>query len=373
MELTEKEKKAAQAFARMGGLKGGKARAQALTAEERSESARQAAAARWAREKEHSKNQDVPKVICSGVLTIGDMSIPCAVVEVFRDGMLVPVRVLSENGITNALLGSRSGASKRRKRALQEQGAPVPLFLAPKRLSPFISQDLMDGPLKPMIYQDEKEKSTDTGFDAQILPIVCDIWLKARDAGVLQAQQLDKAKKAEILMRGLAHVAIIALVDEATGYQEIRPHDALEACLALIIRKELAAWVKKFPDEFYINIYKLKGWIWPGMQKNRYSIVGHYTRDLVFERLAPGLLEELERKSPKNEKGYRKNKLHDWLADDVGNPLLAQHLHTLVKFQELAIKSGYTWTKYVKMVDQVMPKRGGNLELPLLDQTSELG
>jgi hypothetical protein len=109
------------------------------------------------------------------------------------------------------------------------------------------------------------------------------------------------------------------------------------------------------------------------MQKNRYSIVAHYTRDLVYERLAPGLLEELERKSPKNEKGHRKNKLHDWLTDDVGNPLLAQHLHTLMKFQELSIKNGHTWSKYVKMVDQVMPKRGANLELPLLDQTSELG
>jgi hypothetical protein len=32
--------------------------------------------------------------------------------------------------------------------------------------------------------------------------------------------------------------------------------------------EELAAWAKKSPDEFYENIYKLKGWPWPGMQKN---------------------------------------------------------------------------------------------------------
>jgi hypothetical protein len=43
----------------------------------------------------------------------------------------------------------------------------------------------------------------------------------------------------------------------------------------------VAAWVKKFPDEFYENIYKLKGWRWPGMSKNRYSVVGHYTNNLV--------------------------------------------------------------------------------------------
>jgi len=251
---------------------------------------------------------------------------------------------------------------------LQEQGAPLSLFLAPERLSTFISDELMNGPLKPIVYR--VGNSIEVGFDAQILPAVCDIWLKARDAGKLQDQQRDKAKKAEILMRGLAHVGIVALIDEATGYQAIRPQDALEAYLALIIRKELAVWAKKFPDEFYINIYKLKGWIWPGMQKNRFSVVAHYTRDLVYERLAPGLLEELERRSPKDEKGYRKNKLHDWLTDDIGNPLLAQHLYTLMKFQQFATVNGYTWSKYVKMVDQVMPKRGANLELPLLNGTS---
>jgi hypothetical protein len=67
--------------------------------------------------------------------------------------------------------------------------------------------------------------------------------------------------------------------------------------------KELAAWAKKFPDEFYENIYRLKGWPWPGMGKNRYSVVAYYTRDLVYERLGPGLLKELESKSPRNGDG----------------------------------------------------------------------
>jgi len=361
METADEIRAAAKILARAGGLKGGKARAEALTPEERREIAREAARARWSKTKEGSTQDRIPRATHTGILQIGEISIPCAVLE---DG----TRVLSEHGITNALLGSRSGASKRLKRALQEEGAPLPLFLAPRNLKTFISDDLLNGPLKPKLY--EVGESTVIGFDAEILPSVCDIWLKARDAGKLQHQQLDKAKKAEILMRGLAHIGIVALIDEATGYQAIRPQDALQAYLELIIRKELAAWVKKFPDEFYENIYKLKGWIWSGMQKNRFSVVAHYTRDLVYERLAPGLLEELERKSPKDEKGYRKNKLHDWLTDDLGNHLLAQHLYTLMKFQQFAIVNGYTWNKYVKMVDQVMPKRGANLELPLLNGTS---
>jgi hypothetical protein len=350
---------AAKAFARMGGLKGGKARAKALTPEERSESARQAAEARWAKRNDQNSDTDIPRATHSGVINIGDVSIPCAVLE---DG----TRVLTQWGFLRAI--GRSGRPAAGRGSDVEKVAP---FLALDNLNPYVSNELADS-TKPFIFQLPSGVKA-YGYKAELLPQVCEVYLQARDQGVLLKSQEKFAKACEILMRGLAHVGIVALIDEATGYQEIRPQDALEAYLALIIRKELAAWVKKFPDEFYINIYKLKGWVWPGMQKNRYSIVAHYTRDLVYERLAPGLLEELERKSPKNEKGHRKNKLHDWLTDDVGNPLLAQHLHTLTKFQELAIKNGYSWSKYVKMVDQVMPKRGANLELALLDQTSELG
>ena len=190
------------------------------------------------------------------------------------------------------------------------------------------------------------------------------MYLKAREEDALLETQEKFAKTCEILMRGLAHVGIIALIDEVTGYQEERPKDALQAYLEQIIRKELAAWAKKFPDEFYENIYKLKGWPWPGMKKNRYSVVAHYTRDLVYERLAPGLLKELESKSPRKESGQRPNKLHQWLTDEIGNPMLAQHMHSLIMFQRLALSSGFGWSRFVKMVDQVMPKRGDTLELP---------
>jgi hypothetical protein len=335
-----------------GKAKGGYARAAKLAPEKRREIAQLAAKERW-------EGSSLPKVLRRGTLKISDIKIPCAVLDNGK-------RVLTEHGITNAILGSRSGASKRIKSAQEDSGAPVPLFLAPNNLSEFISQELRDGPLAPIEYTDESKMIR--AFDANLLPAVCDIWLKARDKGVLQKQQQNKAKKAEILMRGLAHVGIVALVDEATGYQEIRPRDALQAYLELIIRKELASWAKKFPDEFYENIYKLKSWPWPGMKKNRFSVVAHYTRDLVYERLAPGLLKELEKKSPRDDSGNRKNKFHQWLTDDIGDPMLAQHLHSIVMFQRLALSSGYGWNRFVKMVDKVLPKKGTNLEMPFMDE-----
>ena len=84
-----------------------------------------------------------------------------------------------------------------------------------------------------------------------MITAVCNIWLKAREKGALQKQQLAKAQQAEIIMRALADTAVVALIDEATGYQAARPRDALQQYLEMIVRKELAVWAKKFPDEFY--------------------------------------------------------------------------------------------------------------------------
>lgn len=343
-----------------GRARGGNARAKKLSPAIRSAIASKGAQARWAAKRALSTSDGLPRVIegFSNVLDLAGVMIPCAVIN----GPTGVQRVLSENGITNALLGSRSGASKRKKKAMEDQGALLPLFVAPEQLEPYISKELIDGPLAPIDYV-ERDRIV-RGYDAAILPAVCNIWLRAREEGQLQRQQLGKAQKAELLLRALAETGIVALIDEATGYERVRPQNALQEYLKLVVREQLAAWVQKFPEEFFVNIYRLKGWVWPGMKKNRYSVVGHYINDLVYKRLGPGVLNELMRKSPKNEHGNRSNKLHQWLTDDIGDPMLAQHLHSLVMMQRVAIASGYGWQRFVHMVDQAMPRKGDTLQLP---------
>jgi hypothetical protein len=343
-----------------GRARGGIARGLKLPPARRSEIAATAARERWAAKRAFDQTANLPRVIegFSNVLDLAGVNIPCAVIN----GPNGVQRVLSENGITNALLGSRSGASKRKKKAMEDQGALLPLFVAPEQLEPYISTELIDGPLAPIDYI-EGDRIV-RGYDAAILPAVCNVWLRAREEGRLQKQQLGKAQKAELLLRALAETGIVALIDEATGYQRVRPQNALQEYLKLLIREQLAAWVQKFPEEFFVNIYRLKGWVWPGMKKNRYSVVGHYINDLVYKRLGPGVLAELMRKSPKNEHGYRSNKLHQWLTDDVGDPMLAQHLHSLIMMQRVAIASGYGWQRFVHMVDLAMPRKGDTLQLP---------
>jgi hypothetical protein len=325
-----------------GRAKGGIARKERTSAERLSEIGRLGAEARRLPKATHD-SADHP-------LRIGDIEIKCYVLE---DGR----RVLAQRGLQNGI-GMSEGGGKTGARKIVE-------LMARLEKKGINIRGLVARANSPIRFVRPTGGNPGDGYEAMILPDICAVLIEAAQAGKLDSRLKHLAERAAILQHGFATVGIIALVDEATGYQEIRPQDALQAYLEKIISKELAAWVKKFPDEFYENIYKLRGWTWPGMRKNRYSVVGLYTRDLVFERIAAGLLPELERRLPKDENGNRAAKLHQHLTDEIGNPMLAQHLHSLVMLQRVAINSGYGWQRFVKMVDAAMPKRGNTLELPL--------
>lgn len=288
-----------------------------------------------------------------GALRIGPVEIPCAVL---KDGR----RVLSENGIANAL-GGRSGSAKRLKTEAAKEGAHLPVFLASRSLIPLISKELLDGPLKPVVYNSGDNEVV--GYAAEALPEICNIWLQARQEGKLNPQQADRAQAAEIVMRGLADLGIIALVDEATGYQDTRDRDALQAILDKYLQKEFAAWAKRFPDAFYREIFRLRGWSWNAMSVARPGVVGRYTNDIVYERLAPGILDELQKMNPTLDEGGRARRHHQYLTDDIGHPALAQHLHAVIGL----MRASATWEQFKTMLDRAFPKKGTQLEM-LIDE-----
>ncbi|MEY0056155.1 P63C domain-containing protein [Providencia rettgeri] len=325
--------------------KGGVARAESLSPERKKEIARMGAEAK-----------NMPKATHKGEIDISGIKIPCFVLD---DGR----RVISGRSLTASIgmKGRGQGVARLAGHKMLNSSKNKELILAIQNPIKFVGAFPIKGSSNTNVFAD--------GFEATILQELCEAILAARDDGQLSTEQeLRYAQYSDMLIRAFARVGIVSLVDEATGYQEVRPRDALQEYLNKIISKELAAWAKKFPDEFYENIYKLKNWPWQGMSKNRYSVVSHYTRDLVYDRLGDGILAELEKKSPKDDKGNRKNKLHQWLTADIGNPMLSQHLHSLIMLQRLAISNGYGWNRYVKMVDQVMPKKNGTLELNLTDE-----
>lgn len=329
-----------------GKAAGGKARGEKLSPERRREIARMGAEAR----KKKIASGMLPKAIKEGV--VKGLNLRCAVLE---DGR----RVLTQSDVMVAM----GRARQVKGRAYFDADENLPAFLQAKNLRPFISDALRL--TSSQIEFVTLKGGVAFGFLAETLAQICDVFIDAERASALLPTQKHIADKARILYKGFATIGIVALVDEATGFQAVRPKDALQEYLERLVRKELAVWAKKFPDEFYENIYKLRGWIWPGMGKNRFSVVAHYTTDLVYERMAPGLLSELQSKTPMDENGERPNKLHQWLSSDVGDPMLANQMQSLLTLQRLCIANGWGWTKFMNMVDQVMPRKGQNLTLPL--------
>lgn len=292
--------------------------------------------------------ETLSKATHQGTLVINDFKIKSYVLD---NG----IRVLNRIEFIRAL--GRTGKAKGGRNYDRE--FKVPVFLSANNLKPFITTELLENST-PIIFKDVKGVKS-IGYKAELLPSVCNVFLDANDKGKLTGNQEHIADRCKILIRGLATVGIIALVDEATGYQEIRDRLALQKILDKYLLKEYAAWAKRFPDEFYELMFKLNGWQYAGMGVKRPGIVGRYTNDLVYQRIAPGLLPELRRLNPPNEQGHRRSKHHQWLTQDIGHPALQKHLDILIAF----MKAAPNWAVFHRNVERALPKLGETIPLAL--------
>jgi hypothetical protein len=113
----------------------------------------------------------------------------------------------------------------------------------------------------------------------------------------------------------------------------VRARDALAKILQAFIAKELRKWIKTFPPDYYRELFRLLKWKLEDV-KQMPSYMGKLTNDLVYARLAPGVLTELQRKNPVTETGRRRHKHHQWLTEEVGDPKLRMHLAKLVTLMQ---------------------------------------
>jgi len=306
------EKQAAQEFARRAASKGGRARASVLTSEERKEIARRASRARWAKDAdrdeiapaaeqeavidEASPELEMPYSMFPGTIDIGDVTIECHVLNDAR-------RVLSSGGVVRALRGTTS--------------KPASLARYLERLPTYQSGMLDDRmihfriPTNPTVAQ---------GYEGTLLIEICDLYLKARDEGLLRDSQLGLAKQAEIVVRSCAKVGIEALIDEATGYQQVREKRALQIKLQAFIAEEMQEWVKTFPEEFWQELARLEGIRYS--PRNRPLRWGKYVMKFVYDSIDPDLGKKLREINPNPH--HRKNH-HQWLKE-FGRDRLHQQL-----------------------------------------------
>lgn len=317
--------------------KGGIARAAKLSPEERSMIASKAAAARW--------SGDVLSAICGSPdhpLKIGDIEIPCYVLE---DG----TRVITGRGMTAAI-------------GMKGRGQGVIRITQHKTLKSYLGEELAMAIANPIKFRGIGSLAT-YGYEATILQKLCDAILTAKDAGALITEQEQRyARFAYTLIRAFATVGIIALVDEATGYQELRAKDALSRILEAFIAKELQPWVKTFPDDFYKQLFRLRGLTYPQDSIRRPQYFGILTNDMIYKRLAPGVLDELKRVTPQDENGRPKYRYFRRLTSNVGYPKLREHLGSVVTLMKLSDE----WREFVDKLDRIHPRF--NSQLPLLLQ-----
>ena len=106
--------------------------------------------------------------------------------------------------------------------------------------------------------------------------------------------------------------------------------------LEAFIAKELQPWVKTFPDEYYEQLFRLRGLSFPRDTVKRPQYFGHLTNDIIYKRLAPAVLEELKKTTPKSPTGRLRDHLHRRLTPDLGHPKLREHMASVVTAMKLS-------------------------------------
>jgi hypothetical protein len=300
------------------GAKGGKARAAKLSKEARSAIARKGGLAR------HSAGRptdQLPKAMCGGEqpLRLGMLEVPCYVLDDER-------RVITMRGMQAALGMSTSG------------GAPRMAILARSiALTPSQGNDLavrLESPIEFVMPQG----GVAHGYEGLLLVNIAETILDARRAGVITPRYAHIAQAAEILLAAFASVGIIALIDEATGYQNVRRRLALAELLDNYISDKMNFWTKTFPDEFYEEYFRLQSWDSSKLRAGdgKPAEIGKFTRDVVYRRMHPWIVRELEEKNPCIVPGRRMYKHHMWLSQELGHPALKEHLAKIITIMKLS-------------------------------------
>lgn len=315
---------------------GGIARAEKLAPPERRRIATEASLARW-----HNGATILKATHGSAErpLRIGDIEIPCYVLE-------GGTRVLAMTGMLNSLNMSLGGQGRGAKNRLLR-------FVETKGIMRHASEELRTKMLSPMLFRvPSAGGSIAYGYEATILADLCEAVLAARNAGDLAPQQRHIAARCEILVRGFARTGIIGLVDEATGYQEVRDRHALEEILNKYLAEELRRYTKTFPDAYFSEVFRLKKWRIPVAKRARPGAFARLTNNIIYERLAPGLLEELQTRNPTDGHGRRRHKHFQYLSDDFGDPRLREHLDRIV----FLMSACSSWAEFERLVERAAPR-----------------
>jgi hypothetical protein len=330
--------------------KGGQARADRLNDDERREIASRGGVTRHDKAKMLSESGELPKATHQGKMLVGDLELDCYVLSGER-------RVFHKRGMARAL-GMKSGGGNVFLRAVQRKGlgSEIDAKLLAKIENPIV--------FKPLT------QDLGHGYDAEVLVEICRAIVRAQESGKLHPTQHGLAAQATILLNAFAKVGVTALIDEATGFQQVRSPDALRVLVQQYIEEERREWEKQFPDEYYDELNRLYGskrltTTGSGaVIQNRPQHFAKFTRSYVYQPLANGaVLEELDRINPKiDKKGTRKARFHQHLSEGYGIEKLKRQVGEVLTL----IKVSDSVNQFKKLFLRRFPQAG--TQLSFLDE-----
>lgn len=241
-----------------------------------------------------------------GEIKIGDIEIKCAVLSNEK-------RVFFQREIVGALTGNKKGGLER--------------YLTAKNLEPYVPEKFKGEKWDQGIIRFESGGFEAHGFEAEDLIDICNMYINANNAGnVLYKSQEPLAKQAQIIVNAFAKTGVIAVIDEATGYQKLRKKDALRLLVESYIIEEARQWMKEFPDEFFEELDRIYDNPKTAPQK-RPKYYGLFINKYVYDPIENGhILKKLNELNPSDDKGTRKKRLHQFLNEEKGIQVLRNRI-----------------------------------------------
>jgi P63C domain len=316
-DIPRKKNRAAAALGRVGGKKGGRVRADRLSPEQRRASASKAASMRWAKPPDAltgdvssgdnvSYNGEMPPSPFAkhkGELSLGGHPVDVYVLDTGDRVISLRAVVKTISGVDASNLGD---------------------YIGVQALKPFINSDLILGETKEYHLPGTQLKGR--GITAEQYIEILNGYVRAFEIGALATKrQREIAIKCSIVLGACAKVGLIALIDEATGYQYERTEDALQIKLRAFVADELREWEKTFPDELWEQFGRLTNW--KGKFQQRPKWWGHLVMELVYHALDPDIARYLKENKPKP---YHGQNYHQWLTEDIGLRALIPHIYEII-------------------------------------------
>jgi hypothetical protein len=240
-----------------------------------------------------------PQALWAGALNHGDASLPC---YVLNDGR----RVMSQRAATEVLTSGKGGGN-------------LKSYTGTEALSGYMPKDLSDQMIE---FEIPGNPTPGQGMQAETFLEICRAFVRARDENALKtSRQIEIAIKAGMFLAACANVGLIALIDEATGYQYERAEDALQVKLSLFLEEEMRKWERTFPEELWREFGKLTGWKGAIHQRPKYW--GKLVMELIYGYLDKDVAQWLKTNAPAPRKGQN---YHQWLSSQYGLKKLIEHI-----------------------------------------------